>query len=196
MSQPVSRRLFRLFSALVLFLILATSVLRAQEWNSARLTVLYGGNIPFNFNTMDKIKNGIVITQGTRFGISMADSSQVGHTLQGFDLNFRAFNNQASIKGDVYTLPLNRIRVKAVNALGLGSGHSFDFQDLTTDWVTLFSYTNTSWVNLDWANNQLDISFECGQPVSSGGNGSLLGESPDYYNVEIEFELVPTGPGF
>ncbi len=168
----------------------------SQEWNSARLTVLYGSSIPLNFNTLDKIKNGIDINLGTKFGITLADSSKVGHTLEGFVLNFRSFNNQSNIKGDVYSLPLNRIRVKAENALGLGSGYTYKFQDLTSDWVPLFTYTNTSWVNLDWANFQLNVSFECGKPAASGGNGSLMGEEPDYYNVEIEFELVPTGPGF
>ena len=168
----------------------------AQEWNSARLTILYGSNIPFNFNSLEKIKKGIEITTGSHFGISMADSSKVGHVLQGFVLNFRSFNSQANIKGDAFTLPLNRLRVKAENVVGLGSGSSYGYKDLTTDWVSLFSYTNLTWSNLTWPNDQLNISFECGKPVTDGGNGSLLGEEPDYYNVEVEFELVPTGPGF
>ncbi len=126
----------------------------------------------------------------------MADSSKVGHDLEGFVLNFRSFNGQANIRGDVSMLPLNRIRVRAENLLGLGSGFSYGYKDLTTDWVTLFTYTNPSWTDLNWADHQLNISFECGKPVSEGGNGSLLGEDPDYYNVEIEFEIVPTGPGF
>ena len=168
----------------------------SQEWNSARLTILYGSSIPLNFNSLDKIKNGIVISTGSHFGISLADSSKVGHKLQGFVLNFRAFNSQTNIKGDVYTLPLNKIRVKAENVLGLGGGFSYGFKDLTSDWVPLFTYTNLTWSDLNWANNQLNISFECGKPTKDGGNGSLMGEEPDYYNVEIEFELVPTGPGF
>ncbi len=168
----------------------------SQEWNSARLTVLYGSNIPFNFNSIDKIKNGLEINQGTKLGISLADLSIVGHTLQGFVLNFRSFNSQAYIQGDVYTLPLNRIRVKAENALGLGSGSTtWGYQDLTTDWVPLFSYSTLLFESLDWANHQLNISYECGKPVPFG-NGSLLGEEPDSYNVEIEFEIVPTGSGF
>jgi hypothetical protein len=168
----------------------------SQEWNAARLSVLYGSNIPFNFNTMDKIMNGIEISGGTQLGISLVDSNQVGHDLEGFDLNFRSFNGQTNIKGDVYTLPLDRIRVKAENSLGLGAGTSFGYMDLNSGWTTLFSYTNPAWVDLDWANYQLNVSYECGKPVSVGGNGSLMGEEPDYYNVEIELELVPTGPGF
>lgn len=168
----------------------------SQEWNAARLNVLYGSSLPLNFSSLSKIKKGIEVQTGTRFGISLADSSKVGHVLQGFVLYFRAFNNQANIKGDVYVLPLNRLRVKAENVIGLESGHSYGYQDLSSDWVPLFSYTNVSWTDLNWANNQLNISYECGKPVSAGGNGSLMGEEPDYYNIEIEFELVPTGPGF
>lgn len=168
----------------------------AQEWNAARLNVLYGSSLPLNFGSLQKIKKGIEVQTGTRFGISLADSSKIGHVLQGFVLYFRAFNNQANIKGDQYVLPLNKIRVKAENVIGLESGYSYGYQDLSSDWVPLFSYTNTSWVDLHWANHQLNISYECGKPVSEGGNGSLMGEEPDFYNIEIEFELVPTGPGF
>jgi len=189
------KRILNVICVLVLIGINTPKVF-SQEWNSARLTVLYGSSIPFNFNSLEKIKNGIEITTGSHFGISMADSSKVGHVLEGFVLNFRSFNNQANIKGDAYTLPLNRLRIKAENIIGLGSGSSYGYKALTTDWVPLFSYTNLTWTNLTWANDQLNISFECGKPITAGGNGSLLGEQPDYYNVEVEFELVPTGPGF
>lgn len=167
----------------------------SQDWNSARIRVLYGSTIPFNFNSLAKIKNGIEIIGGTQLGISMADSSRIGHTLQGFILNFRSFNSQINIKGDVYSLPLNRIRVKAENAIGLGSGISGGYKDLTTDFLPLFTYSELSPINLKWNTNQLKISYECGKP-SADGSGSLLGEPSDYYNVEIEFELEPTGPGF
>jgi hypothetical protein len=192
------RQILRAFTVLILLIVNNQDGL-SQEWNSARLTVLYGSSIPFNFNSLDKIKNGIEINLGTLIGISMADSSKVGHKLEGFLLNFRSFNGQTNIKGDVYTLPLNRLRVKAENALGLENSFIPTYQNLTIDWVTLYSYKialGTDWKKLDWVNNQLKISYECGKPVSAGGNGSLMGESPDYYNVEVEFELVPTGPGF
>ena len=178
------------------FIVFCVNNLYSQEWNNARLSVLYGGNIPFHFNTMDKLKNGIEIINGTVFGISMADSNQVGHDLEGFELNFRSFNGQPNIRGDVYTIELNRIRVKAENALGLAAGVSAGYQDLGTGWINLFNYSNLAWSDLDWSNHQLNISYECGKPVSSGGNGSLLGEPSDFYMVEIEFELIPTGPGF
>ena len=180
----------------VLILISSVSVF-AQEWNSARLTMLYGSSIPFNFNSISKIKNGITITPGTRLGISMADSAKVGHVLQGFVLYSRAFNSQTNLRGEAAnTLPLSKIRIKAENYLGLGDGVTYGFKDLTSDWVPLFTYTKSPWVNLSWNTHQLTITYDCGIPTESGGNGSLIGETPDYYNVEIEFELVPTGPGF
>ncbi|MEI8272668.1 MAG: hypothetical protein WCG08_08590 [Paludibacter sp.] len=182
---------------LFLLLILSSSEQAvSQEWNYARINVMYGSSIPFNFSTMDKIKKGVEINPGTRFGISLADSAKVGHILQGFVLNFRTFNNQNVIKGDSYSIPLNRIRVKAENATGLESGTSYGYLDLSSNWMPLFSFTNLTWHDLTWTNAQLNISFECGKPTISGGNGNLLGEEPDYYNVEIEFELVPTGLGF
>ncbi len=181
---------------LTVLLCYSTINIASQEWNAARLNVLYGSSLPLNFSNLGKIKKGIEIKTGTRFGITLADSSRVGHVLQGFVLYFRAFNNQANIKGDVHTLALNKIRVKAENVTGLESGYSYGYQDLSSDWTPLFTYTNVSWVDLNWANSQLNISYECGKPVADGGNGSLMGEDPDYYNIEIEFELVPTGPGF
>jgi len=181
---------------LLVFMLINCQKGLSQEWNSARLTVLYGSSIPFNFNSLDKFKKGIEVLSGTQFGISMADSSKVGHTLEGFVLNFRSFNSQPNIKGDVFTLPLNKLRVKAESAMGLETGVSGGYMDLTTDWVPLFTYTSRPWSNLNWANDQLRVSFECGKPVVEGGNGTLLGAESDYYNVEVEFELVPTGPGF
>lgn len=187
-------RLLRSFS--LLFLVLSLLPVRGQEYNYARLSLIYGSNIPFNFNSMEKIEGGIEVDEGTILGISLADSNQVGTDLQGFELRFRSFNGQALIQGDADDLPLDRIRVRAENNLGLGSGISFGYQDLDVGWTTLFSYTSIPFNDLTWDTHQLTISYECGKPVSEGGNGSLLGEVADFYTVEIELEILPTGPGF
>jgi len=183
-------------SVIILAILLTASALNAQEWNNARLTIIYGGSIPFNFNSIERYVNGIEIEEGTILGISLADSNQVGHDLEGFDLNFRSFNGELTIHGDANDLPLDRIRVRAENYLGLASGTSTGYQDLSSAWTTLFSYTDVAFTDLTWDLHQLVISYECGKPVAAGGNGSLLGAPPDYYRVEIEIELVPTGPGF
>lgn len=182
------------FASVLIFF--STQQTLSQVWNTARLNVLYGSTIAFNFNSIGRIKNGIEINPGIHFGISMSDSARIGHTLQGFVLNCRAFNGQTNIKGDSYSLPLNKIRIKAENLDGLGAGTSYPYQDLSTNWVTIFSFTQTPWSNLTWTTNQLNILLECGKVTELGENRSLLGEAPDYYQVEIEFELVPVGIGF
>ncbi|PID91522.1 MAG: hypothetical protein CSA96_07970 [Bacteroidetes bacterium] len=171
----------------------------SQEWNYARLALIYGNNIPFNFNSMRRYTEGIEIAEGTIIGVTLVDSNQVGHELTGFDLNMRAFNGATEILGDANSLDLDAIRIRAESYLGFGLGlTSAGYVDLAAGWTTLCSYTDPSplFSNLTWDNFQLAISYECGKPVSDGGNGTLLGEPPDYYRVEVELELVPTGPGF
>lgn len=186
---------------LAVFLCVLSSVTKmsgimAQEWNSARITVLNGGNIPFVFNTLDRFRKGIELNNASKFGITLSTNNVSGHDLTGFQLNFRSFNMQPAIQGEVYSIPLDRVRVKAENALGLETGLSQGYVSLNTDWMPLFSYENLLWTNLSWNTHQINISYECGKPVDMGGNGVLLGESPDYYVVEIEFEIIPTGTGF
>ncbi|HYW95915.1 MAG TPA: hypothetical protein VE870_10035 [Bacteroidales bacterium] len=185
----------RLTGALIL-LIWTTTIAYSQEWNSARLSLIYGSDIPFNFNSMQKYRDGIEILDGTILGISLADSSAAGHTLEGFDLNIRTFNGATFIRGDVNNLSLDRIRIKAENYLGLSTGFTYGYVDLSAVWTTLFSYTNPAFTGLSWDTDQISISYECGKPVSQGGNGSLLGEDPGPYTIELEIEIIPAGPGF
>ena len=182
-----------------MLIITGTGSALSQEWNYARLALLYGSNIPFNFNSIKRYTEGIEITEGTILGITLADSGQLGHDLTGFDLNVRAFNGATEILGDAFSLDLDVIRIKAENYLGFGPGFTtVGYQDLSPGYVTLCSFTdpNPIFSDLTWDTHQLGISYECGLPVAAGGNGSLLGEPPDFYRVEIELELVPTGPGF
>ncbi|RPI43986.1 MAG: hypothetical protein EHM46_03400 [Bacteroidetes bacterium] len=171
----------------------------SQEWNYARLVLIYGGDIPFHFNSIKRYAEGIEIEEGTILGITLADSVQAGHYLTGFDLNMRAFNGATEILGEAGSLDLNVIRIRAANYLGFGPGFISDgYQDLSSGWTTLCTFTdpNPVFSDLVWDTHQLVISYECGKPVAAGGNGTLLGEPPDYYRVEVELELVPSGPGF
>ena len=192
MSQTSFRHLF-----VAVLVCVSTVSGMSQDWNTARLNVLYGSSIPFNFTSIDKIKNGLGIPSGTIFGVSMSDSTKVYHGLSGFTLNCRTFNNATNIKGESSSLPLYKIRIKAENNKGLGAGVSNGYTDLSSDWTPLFLFTNQrSSFPLDWSKHQLIISYECGKPSGVHPDASLMGEDPDYYNVEIEFELVPTGTDF
>ncbi len=187
---------FFIYKWIVVFFLWLVSVgvmqVHAQEWNTARLSVLYGNNIPFNFSNLARIKDGININIGTRFGITMTNLLVPGHdNISGFVLYFRAFNNQTHIKSAVAQLPLEVIKLKAENFLGLEAGSSYGYVPLATDWTPLFIYDNPLiWSDLNWANHQLTVSYSCGVPDALGGV-NLMGEIPDFYNVEIEFELVP-----
>ena len=184
---------------IVLLIVSGTGMAFSQEWNYARLALLYGGNIPFNFNSIKKYSEGIEILDGTLLGITLADSAQLGHDLTGFELNVRSFNGATEILGDVYNLDLDVIRIKAENFVGFGFDFTTEgYQDLASGWTRLCSYLdpNPVFTDLTWDTHQLSISYECGKPVAEGGNGTLLGEAPDFYRVEVELELVPTGPGF
>lgn len=188
---------FRLLIVFSIFMFSAGAA--AQEYNYARLVLIYGGDIPFNFNSIKKYKEGEVVDQGTILGVTMVDSAQAGTNLTGFELQVRAFNGATEIMGDANSLDLNRIRIKAENYMGFGTGFTSEgFIDLPAGSEILCSYTDSdgTFEDLVWDMNQLVISYECGLPVAEGGNGSLLGEAPDYYRVEIELELIPTGGGF
>ena len=192
MSCTSARHLF-----FAMLMIISMENVMSQDWNTARLNVVYGSSIPFNFTTIDKIKNGIEISSGTILGISMSDSTKVYHGLSGFVLNCRAFNSATSIKGESASIPLNKIRIKALNNKGLEAGTTTGYTDLSTNWTPIFLFSNQrSSFPLEWAKNQLIISYECGKPSGVHPDASLMGEEADYYNVEIEFELVPTGTDF
>ncbi len=189
-------------SKIWLFLVLLATASGAvsQEWNYARLVMIYGGSIPFHFNSIKRYAEGMEIQDGTILGVTLADSAQPSKTLTGFELNVRAFNGATEISGDAYNLDLDVIRIKAEVSIGFGPGifDSEDYIDLPPDFEKLCSYTDNAggFDDLVWTDHQLAISYECGKPVAAGGNGSLLGEPPDYYRVEVELELVPTGGGF
>lgn len=170
----------------------------SQEYNQARLSVLYGNSISFNFRSIKNYSDGIRLDNATLLGITMADSNNVAATLEGFTLRFRSFNSQANIEGSSGNLPLNTIQVEASNNMGLPAPNAFytGLQDLSIAWIDLVQYIQNpvsppDFNMLDWANHQLSLSYECGI-----ANGSLLGSSSDYYTVEIELELIPIGPGF
>ena len=179
---------------LLILLIVSATMVQSQEFNYARLVVVYGNNIPFNFNSIQNFKDGIRIEDGTILGITMVDSVTNLPTVHGFDLQFRAFNSSGVIQGSgANSLPLNTIEVEATDFSGLGGAIYSGLQPLTPGWIKLVQYTDPAsppFNDLNYSTHQIRISYECGKTIS------LLGEVNDYYNVEIEFELIPTGPGF
>lgn len=199
LQQIVSFRRLRPGAFVLILLLAIFTDGMCQEYNYARLALLYGSNIPFNFNSVRRYTEGIEIEDGTILGITLVDSAQAGTDLEGFDLFMRTFNGATEILGEAYSLDLNAVRIRADNYLGFAVGFTSDgYQDLAATWTRICSYTDPDAVfdDLVWTDHQVSISYDCGIPVADGGNGSLLGEAPDYYQVEVEIELVPTGLGF
>lgn len=155
--------------------------------NVARLTVLIGSHIEFNFNTIDKYNNGITFTDGTTFGITMTDLT--AGTMTGWHMDFQSFLGQPTIDGNGgNTIPLNTIQVEATDANGNLASATFNgLQDLAVSpGNELMSTTDPTHIPADPLTHQVNLSYECGI-----ANGSILGQTADYYQVEIEVILIP-----
>lgn len=155
--------------------------------NTARLTTLIGSHIEFNFNSIDKYRNGIRITDGTTLGISMEDLS--GGTLIGWHLDFQSFLSQPTIDGGGgNSLPLSVIQIEATDASGNLASATFNgLQDLTiAPGNELMNTVDPAHIPANANTHQVNLSYECGI-----ANGSLLGSTADYYTIEVEVILIP-----
>ncbi len=163
------------------------SLIGVAQDNTARLTTLIGSHIEFNFNSIDKYRNGIRIQDGTSLGISIADLT--GGTLTGWHIDVQSFLSQPSIVGGGgNTLPLNTIQIEATDANGNLSGATFSgLQDLSiAPGNELMSTTDPAHLPANSTTHQINLSYECGI-----ANGSLLGSTADYYTIEVEIILIP-----
>jgi hypothetical protein len=177
-------------SPFICFVIFFTGVFNtlilAQD-NTARLTTLIGSHIEFNFNSIDKYRNGIRITDGTTLGVSMEDLT--GGTLTGWHLDFQSFLSQPTIDGGGgNTLPLNTIQIEATDASGnLGTATFNGLQDLAiAPGNELMNTIDPAHIPADANTHQINLTYECGI-----ANGSLLGSTADYYTIEVEVILIP-----
>lgn len=155
--------------------------------NTARITTLIGSHIEFNFNAIDKYRNGIRITNGTTLGISLEDLT--GGTLIGWHIDMQSFLSQPTIDGGGgNSLPLNVIQVEASDASGnLGTASFNGLQDLAiSPGVELMSTVDPTHIPANASTHQINLSYECGI-----ANGSLLGSTADYYTIEVEVILIP-----
>ena len=158
----------------------------AQD-NSARLTTLIGSHIEFNFNSIDKYRNGIRVQDGTTLGISMTDLT--GGTLTGWHIDMQSFLSQPTIDGGGgNSLPLNVIQVEATDANGnLGTASFNGLQDLSiSPGNELMNTNDPAHIPANSNTHQINLSYECGI-----ANGSLLGSTADYYTIEVEIILIP-----
>ncbi len=195
--------IFKLFILLIFF----NSNLFSQ-YNSARIAILSGGVVNFNFKTIQDYKNGIE-SNNTVIGISMSDINPgfpVGHSIvDGFKLYFST--TASNIVGDGgNTIPLSSIQASASSISGFATATFNSYQDLTGP-VTLNSSASPPLGNvlmdfdaagiplppgvfsINTNTNKIRIFFQCGMNVAP--SNKLLGVASDYYSVPIELWLWP-----
>ncbi len=158
----------------------------AQD-NVARLTVLIGSHIVFNFNTLDHYNNGVRIEDGTTIGITMSEIGPAVTT--GWHIDMQTFMGEEVINGSGgNTLPLDAIQIEATDANGNLAGATFTgLQDLAVSpGALLMTTVDPTHIPADPNTHQIDLTYECGI-----ANGSLLGQTADYYTVNVEIILIP-----
>ncbi len=172
---------FLRINILILVLLLANTGFSQNI--TSRITVLSGSSVQLPFNSYTKIANGISYNNWTQIQIYYLDTLDDGtnNTTSQWHLMVRA--NSATIDGDGgSSMPLDKVELEVSNISPASSGASAGRITLTnTDQEIVrngANPTNTATVT---------ISYYIGQ--NAGGTNSLLGETPDYYFVDLIFTL-------
>ncbi len=173
-----------LFQALML---LSWSTL-AQD-NVARLTLLIGSHIEFNFNSIADYQNGKQITNGSTIGVTMSEILPA--VLTGWHIDVQTFLGATDFtdnSGGGVLLPSETIQIEATDASGnLGTATFTGLQDLSAGGATLMSTNDLAHVPANPNTHQINLSYECGMTVAN----NLLGTNGGYYTIEVEVILIP-----
>ncbi len=179
-----------------------------SQFNTARIAILSGGVVNFNFKTIQDYKNGIE-SNNTVICISMSDLNPgfpISHSIvDGFKLYFST--TASNIIGDAgNTIPLSAIQASASNISGFASATFNAYQDFTGSFTTnsilvppsggvLMEYDDVSIpllsgvFSINTNTNKIRIYFQCG--MNAAPSNKLLGSTADYYSVPIELWLWP-----
>lgn len=160
--------------------------MNAQD-NYARLTVLIGSHIEFNFNTLDKYNNGIQIPDGTTLGVAIGEIAPA--VMTGWHLDVQTYLGATDLMGSTGALlPSETIQIEATDANGnLGTAVFTGPMDLTAAGSTLMSTIDLTDVPANPNTHQINITYDCGTTPAT----NLLGATADYYTIEVEFILIP-----
>jgi hypothetical protein len=181
------------------------------DYNSARISILSGGVIEFNFLNINDYKNGITLTNKTVLGISICNCDSefgadpvAGSSITGWDLYFDT--DDAVIQGSnpANTLPLCFIEAEADVRAGMVGVLFNGRQPLNNEGLPPLPLASEDVAPLTipdrfWTTDQLNISYYLAVPPTNAdcdGIGQFfpLIDSPvsgDYYTVSVSFTLVP-----
>ncbi|PCH93917.1 MAG: hypothetical protein COB85_06245 [Bacteroidetes bacterium] len=167
------------------------------EDNSARISVLSGGNVPFIFNSINKYASGVTYTNWTRLGLTYVDSCLACGI--GFELYVRAadVDGDGAITSDdgANTIPFNVIEMQVSNAVGLPAGPTVYAGPTPLSNVDALLLT-TAVDTADATTHQIFVTYTIGtNPCPCPPGNNILDQSllPDHYLEELIFTLCRTG---
>jgi hypothetical protein len=185
------------------------------DFNSARISVLAGSSVEFNFQTIDDYKNGISKTNSTVMGISVCNCNSEGgtsldpvggSTITGYSIYFDTDDAQFTGLSPSNSLPLCALEALANTSSGFAasavtiSNTKVALGQIPTVGGAIFKEDNGVNVITDrfWTTDQISIDYFMG--VAPGIGGCTLavpfidaagGYVPDSYYVTVSFTLVP-----
>jgi hypothetical protein len=179
------------------------------DYNSARLSLLTGSNLNFNFSSLNDYKNGITLEDFTVLGITICDCTSeigadpvAGSTITGWDLYMDT--DEPFLNGSPgNTLPLCFLEAEASTRNGLVGVNYTGRQTLrqhgSSDRIAFDDSSPFTISNRFWASDQMNISYYLAVPptnadcIADGYFFPLINSNviPDYYTITISFTLVP-----
>lgn len=185
--------IFRLY----IFLILGCAVTNCKaQGGSVRIALYGGGNINFVFNTMKSYNTGITYSNWTTLGIEIKDDpTPPDYTKWELLVSASDPDGDGELTGTIpaNTLPFDVIRIRAHIFQGCPSCHIINpsavpLSKVPTVLVDGSALGGPSQIppNLDVANDQIQLSYECGVDTK------ILSLSPvaDYYSDDIFIDLI------
>ncbi len=159
---------------------------------SARISVINGGRVFFQFNSLRDFENGIELTDYTTIALTVVDNDPGADVIQNFQVTVESFSSAggdlvgtsgANLDADYIEVIPTRI---AANGLD-NATESYSSIFLSGASQTILSSTQ---VEASWTTHQFNITYKC-NPSEPGGN-TLYGEVQDYYTTTLAFDLDVT----
>lgn len=168
---------FYIFAFLLVFSPFNT--LTAQNTH-ARITIQGGNSTMFNFNSWQRLTDGITINDYTRLNIYFVDTTDLGIP-SGALWHLSGRFVYPVIAGASNSLDLDKVEIQ-ISSIPAGSTNN------AAGWITLnenFTVLVSDGPNM--TNGLVTISYRVGD--NDANTNSLFGEPPDFYYVELEFFL-------
>jgi hypothetical protein len=153
----------------------------SQPYTTARLTVLTGNQVVFNFNLLSKIENGIILNDWTQLKIEYTDSTASGAEGTGWELDVRTNGTYlVSEYGAVTSFTPEYIQL-TTSYSGIGNtANIVTDHDLSSSDTPIATYNSGSVIGLKGI---VTITYKCGT------SGQLIGLESNYFSTDLVFTL-------